>query len=88
MALSRRHLMAAIAASFAAPAMAEGEGRPIIAAGEGRAISARVRLPDGQWKRFSCSYPVGLPLAPDAALAHVRERNGVGAADVADLTIG
>lgn len=75
--------MVAIAASLAAPVTAPTE----IVAAEGRAISARVRLPGGQWKRFSCSYPAGLPVEPDAALDHVRERNGVSAADVADLMI-
>ncbi len=80
--------MATIAASLAAPALARGETQSVIAAaGERLAISARVRLPGGQWKRFSCSFPAGLPVEPDVALAHVRDRNGVGTADVADLRI-
>ena len=80
--------MSAIVAWLAAPALARGETQPVIAApGARHAISARVRLPGGQWKRFSCSYPAGLPVEPDVALAHVRDRNGVGTADVADLRI-
>ena len=83
---SRRWLLTAIAASLAAPATSLGAGRPAAAASP--AISARVRLPGGAWKLFSCSFPEGHPVGRGAALACVRERNGVGADDVADLRIG
>jgi hypothetical protein len=85
---SRRELLTGIAMSLAAPATLRAEGGPIIAvAGEGRTISARIRLPSGLWKRFSCSFPNGHPVARDVALACVRERNGVNASAIVDLTI-
>ena len=85
---SRRELLTGLAALLAAPAMSRAERTNVIAAtGEGRAISARVRLPGGTWKRFSCSFPPGCPVELDAALACVRERNAADASEVADLTI-
>jgi hypothetical protein len=86
MTLSRRMVLTVLAAGLAAPSMAAAQG--CLAAGApSRTISARVRLPGGQWKLFSCSVPGDAVIGRDAALACVRERNGVGVREVAELTI-
>jgi hypothetical protein len=87
MASSRRELLTGILALLAAPATLRAEDAHNLAAGPSCAVSARVRLPSGQWKRFSCSFPNGHPLDLDVALACVRDLNGVHASDVTDLTI-
>ena len=85
---SRRELVTVFVASLIAPTIARAQDSCAVVRGPAsRTISARVRLPGGAWKRFSCSVPPGIELGHDAALAWVRERNGVDASAVADLVI-